>query len=608
MRLNLGRGVAAIAVALCASAAWAGTAAASEDIPTTTAVTSISPNPAYGGQDVTYTVKVEPQDVIPAGAEPVPGTVNLSVDGVTPAGCANLPLDVDWTATCTAPAPGAEDTYEVFAEYSGGDGYGSSHGLGSLTVVNRVTTTSVSASPDPVITNGQLTLTASVSSVGGMPTGTVKFELGGSVVTGCESKPLTAGVATCVTSAPAWSTSPSVKAIYNGEAGFAGSDNTTSVRVLDQASIVGSVSPNPVQRSSYVVYTATVSGIMIASGDASAAEIDFGTVAFTVDGQPVGACQEQPLDWLTMTATCVAIAPPVGGQHTLKVDYSGNYWATTATHSGPFQVLAPGITLPSAVDFGSIEVGKTNTRTITLLNSGTTSLKVGSAAVSGPFTIAADECSGKKIGAGHPCDIQVTFTPGGVGAQTGALVVKTDGEIGDRTVALTGTGVAAPVPPVTTVTPPPAPPAPGGKFAPGKPTVLTVSPPPASKPGTAPTLSVPLSCPANEECDLSGQLTISTSALAKTARAAAAGKTTVARFSGVQVKAGGLKTVKLKLSPSFIKKAQKRGIRRVKATLTITTVFGNGQRATTRQQVTVVIPKAAKRKPAAAKVAPRFTG
>ena len=59
----------------------------------------------------------------------------------------------------------------------------------------------------------------------------------------------------------------------------------------------------------------------------------------------------------------------------------------------------------------------------------------------------------------------------------------------------------------------------------------------------------------------------------------------------MQVEAGGLKTIKLKLSPKFVKSAQKRGIRKIKATLTINTVLGSGQRTTSQQQVTIVLPE-----------------
>jgi hypothetical protein len=204
-----------------------------------------------------------------------------------------------------------------------------------------------------------------------------------------------------------------------------------------------------------------------------------------------------------------------------------------------------------------------------------------------------------------------------VGAFTATLNISDDADGSPRSVALIGAGAAVPAPPepptppVATPTPTPTPVQPGGTLAPGAKPTLTVSVPSAgsdAKASSAPVLALPLSCPATEECMLDGKLTIDTSTLSSKARAAAAETKTVARFSRVEVEAGGLKTIKLKLSPEFVKSAQKRGIRKIRATLTINTVLGSGERLTTQQRVAVVLPKAAKKKKAVQKVRPRFTG
>ncbi|HWK25223.1 MAG TPA: Ig-like domain repeat protein [Solirubrobacter sp.] len=510
MRFNLGRGAAVVAAALCASAAWAGTASADPEWPTITTITA-SPDRVAPGASVTYTITVVPDLVSPSTPEPtVGGTVSLK-DGSTPIPeCQDVTV-TNGSATCSAPATLPSGTHYVTAFYLG----------------DEVFSASTSVNPAEVV-------------------------------------------------------------VYN------------------VASIVGSTAPNPVERLTPIVYTGIVDGIRLTSeGGAPAAS--YGTVAFEVDGQPIDSCQEQTLMLLTSSATCVTIAPATGGEHTLKVSYSGDAWSTPATHTSTFTVLAPAVSAPASMDFGSVEAGKVSQRSITLTNSGTLPVEVNGVDVTGPFAATSDSCKGKTLAVGATCAVVTTYTPSAVGAQSGSLTFDVGSGIGKRTTALTATGVAAPVPPAPTVTPPPPAPQPGGTFAPGKKPTLTVNAPSSSKPGATPTVQVPLSCPATEECDLSGQLTISTSAFARAAHSAAAGTTKIAHFSGVQVKAGGLKTVKLKLSKAFIKKAQKRGIRRIQATLTVTTVFGTGQQATTKQQVTVLIPKAPKRK-AAAKVAPRFTG
>jgi hypothetical protein len=307
-----------------------------------------------------------------------------------------------------------------------------------------------------------------------------------------------------------------------------------------------------------------------------------------------------------MKSTCPNFAPPVGGTHELKTVYSGSKYVGGNSATTPFVVIAPTVTLPATVDFGSVTVGAAGSRTVTLTNAGEGPVVVNGAALKagGPFSVAADGCVQKVLATGETCDVTVAFSPGAAGAAGATLGFHHDGD-GASTVALSGTGAAVPAPPV--VEPPKQP---GGTLAPGTKPTLTVTVPSGTgaKASSVPVLSLPLSCPANEECLLNGSLKINTSTLSKSARAAATETQTVARFSKVQVEAGGLKTIKLKLSPKFVKSAQKRGVRKIKATLTINTVLGSGQRTTSQQQVTIVLPKAAKKKKAAPKVRPRFTG
>jgi hypothetical protein len=157
-------------------------------------------------------------------------------------------------------------------------------------------------------------------------------------------------------------------------------------------------------------------------------------------------------------------------------------------------------------------------------------------------------------------------------------------------VVLTGAGTVVPVPPA------PAPPV-GATFAPGKSTAL-----PASTSG-APSITVPVRRSHGGECDIQGTVTVATSTKPGFARAAQAATATVARFSRVHIAGGKVKKLKLRLDAAFVRKAQKQGVRRVNATLTIVTTLGSGQKLTTHQRITIVLPKAKKKQ-----AAPHFTG
>ena len=72
------------------------------------------------------------------------------------------------------------------------------------------------------------------------------------------------------------------------------------------------------------------------------------------------------------------------------------------------------------------------------------------------------------------------------------------------------------------------------------------------------------------------------------ARASATTTRVLARFSGVKIAAGKAKTLSLKLPAAFVKAQQKKGVRKLRTTLTVNTVLGNGQRVTRRQAVTLL--------------------
>lgn len=121
----------------------------------------------------------------------------------------------------------------------------------------------------------------------------------------------------------------------------------------------------------------------------------------------------------------------------------------TATLSG----MGTAISLsPSVLAFGTQLVGTTSaSRSVTLINTGTTALAITSVGVSG--TNAADytvsnNC-GPSVPAGRSCTLAVRFTPAAAGPSTATLSVATSDPAGPATVALSGTGGV----PVAAVTP-----------------------------------------------------------------------------------------------------------------------------------------------------------
>jgi uncharacterized repeat protein (TIGR01451 family) len=158
---------------------------------------------------------------------------------------------------------------------------------------------------------------------------------------------------------------------------------------------------------------------------------------FTADAT---ACNNQPvLPGQTCDIT-VTFSPSTTGPQ------SGNLSVTSNAASSPDTVALTGTGVnpliavtPGGLTFGTVPIGTiSNVQTITVTNSGTTSLHVAGTTVTAPFMIS-DGCSGGgAIAPGSSCQIGVQFAPAGTGSASGALTITSDG--GTATVALTGSG------------------------------------------------------------------------------------------------------------------------------------------------------------------------
>lgn len=104
---------------------------------------------------------------------------------------------------------------------------------------------------------------------------------------------------------------------------------------------------------------------------------------------------------------------------------------------------APGMTVgPALLTFAVQQVGTASgAQTVTVTDSGNTSVTVSSVAVSGDFT-QTNTCSA-ALSPGGSCTLAVTFLPTATGARSGVLTVYANVPGGQATVALNGTAVAA---------------------------------------------------------------------------------------------------------------------------------------------------------------------
>ena len=96
---------------------------------------------------------------------------------------------------------------------------------------------------------------------------------------------------------------------------------------------------------------------------------------------------------------------------------------------------------PTSLSFGNQVIYETSAaKTVTLTNSGTTSVTISSITASTNFAISPNTC-GATLAAGAKCKVGVTFTPTVVGAVAGTLTFNDNAANSPQTVTLTGTGV-----------------------------------------------------------------------------------------------------------------------------------------------------------------------
>ncbi len=95
----------------------------------------------------------------------------------------------------------------------------------------------------------------------------------------------------------------------------------------------------------------------------------------------------------------------------------------------------------SSRSFGSVAVGTTSAaKTVTVSNSASTALMVGSIVASGDFA-QTNTCGSLVAGRGS-CVISITFTPTAAGSRTGTVTITDNASNSPQKISLTGTGVA----------------------------------------------------------------------------------------------------------------------------------------------------------------------
>ncbi len=246
---------------------------------------------------------------LPAGA-----SASFSPPSVTSGQIATL------TISAGAAAPGV---YPLSVTGTATSGAHATSVLLTITGAKLSSMVQVVSSVNPALPGQPVTYTAAVSSsMGGTPTGTVKFQQGGSLLA---AVPLAGGIATYTTSYPAVGTFY-VKAVYSGDAQYTASTSTAVKETVSLSPVTVSVTAdaNPSAYGQAVTFTATLS--------TSGPSLDGQTVVFTSAGSPLGNA--------TISGGVASITTPAlnAGMMNVRAAYGGDSLHHSASGSTPHKV------------------------------------------------------------------------------------------------------------------------------------------------------------------------------------------------------------------------------------------------------------------------------
>ena len=128
------------------------------------------------------------------------------------------------------------------------------------------------------------------------------------------------------------------------------------------------------------------------------------------------------------------------GQVTVSVDTSQKYLNIAATGKGIADTRMVSIT-PTFVNFGNVVLGTQTNARVQLQNTGNSSVTISRVALSGTGFSETGLGSGLVLGPNQSAVLNVAFSPGTVGAKTGAITITSNAANSVASVALSGAGI-----------------------------------------------------------------------------------------------------------------------------------------------------------------------
>jgi hypothetical protein len=450
---------------------------------TSIAVTNVNPASEAYGQDVQVTITAV---LSWTGSGPAPTASDVTIGGNGPSGysATNCGAPSGDTLTCTATyTPTAADavgSYTETASFSGDSNYSgsSSPQTNNFSITQASSSTSVGSSQNPSVVGESVTFTATIDGEYGLIvrrngavisrgvskrgvagfsqkqslhpvppglTGTVTW----SANTGCSPSAVSGdpGTSQCVTTTLPQGTD-TITATYSGDTNHSGSTGTLSggQQVNAQPAEI-SVTPSSINFG-------TVHLLDLQDQNVTVKNIGTSPVTFTSISLTLGSgTNRRDFTWVNLCPKTLA----VGRSCTVNlVFFAGNVGSLSATLNindnaagSPQQVGLSATVInprasfnPGSLNFGTVQVGHSSTKNVTLTNTGTTTLDITSVNVTGADTgdFTRSNACPSSLAAGTDCIISVTFTPTTTGARSADLTVVDNAAISTQKVPLSGRG------------------------------------------------------------------------------------------------------------------------------------------------------------------------
>ena len=348
------------------------------------------------------------------------------------------------TVTITA----GSGTCTLTATQAGNTNYNAAPSVKQTTTATKATssTTIVSNTPNPSTVNQAVTISFKVTG-SGTPTGTVTVNAstGGSC-----SGTLSAGAGSCSITFTA-AGSPTLTATYAGDGNFNGSTSAGASQTVNGTS-GSTLKFSPATLSFGTVYVGIPSLRTTTLTNTGTSMITFTNFSVgSISGDDSSGFLGVELCPKTLNAgkSCTIIMSFTSDSNVTKT-HAANLVITDNAAGSPQSipmtatVINPVASLSAnSLNFGNQKTSTTSAaKSVTLTNSGTTSLILSSLNISGNFALASGTTCTKTttLAPGANCQIKVTFTPASKGSKSGAVTIGDNAFFSTSTINLSGTG------------------------------------------------------------------------------------------------------------------------------------------------------------------------